>query len=80
MDLFERLTDSELLARTAHEPKAFAAFYRRHERLIFRLLMARCRDAELTADLRPRPSPRLSRRPIASTPRAPAAPAPCRGC
>lgn len=51
MDFLERLTDAELLARTAREPKAFAAFYRRHERLVLRYLMSRCRDAELTADL-----------------------------
>lgn len=51
MDFFERLTDAELLERTAREPQAFAVFYRRHERLIMRFLIARCRDAELTADL-----------------------------
>jgi RNA polymerase sigma factor (sigma-70 family) len=52
MDYFlERLNDAELLPRSAREPKAFAAFYRRHERLVLRYLMARCRDAELTADL-----------------------------
>jgi RNA polymerase sigma-70 factor (ECF subfamily) len=51
MDFFERLTDAELLARTAREPKAFGAFYRRHERVILRFLMSRCRDTELTADL-----------------------------
>jgi RNA polymerase sigma-70 factor (ECF subfamily) len=51
MDFFERLTDAELLSRTAHEPKAFATFYCRHERLVLRFLMSRCRDAELTADL-----------------------------
>jgi RNA polymerase sigma factor (sigma-70 family) len=51
MESFERLTDAELLERTAREPKAFATFYRRHERLVLRYLIARCRDAELTADL-----------------------------
>jgi RNA polymerase sigma factor (sigma-70 family) len=51
MDFLERLTDAELLARTAREPKAFATFYRRHERLVLRFLISRCRDAELTADL-----------------------------
>jgi len=51
MDFLERLTDAELLERTAREPQAFAAFYRRHERLLLRFLMSRCRDAELTADL-----------------------------
>ena len=51
MDFFERLSDAELLARTAREPKAFGSFYRRHERLILRFLMSRWRVAELTADL-----------------------------
>lgn len=51
MDFLERLTDAELLSRTAREPKAFATFYRRHERLVLRFLMVRCGDAELTADL-----------------------------
>src|SRR5262245_55553829 len=51
MDFLERLTDAELLARTVREPKAFATFYRRHERLGRRYLMSRCHDAELTADL-----------------------------
>lgn len=51
MDFLDRLSDAELLARTGREPKAFAAFYRRHERLVLRFLMARCRDPELTADL-----------------------------
>jgi len=51
MDFLERLTDAELLERTAREPKAFATFYRRHERLVLRYLIAQCRDAELTADL-----------------------------
>jgi RNA polymerase sigma-70 factor (ECF subfamily) len=51
MEFFDRLTDAELLARTAKEPQAFGAFYRRHERLVLRFLMSRCRDTELTADL-----------------------------
>ncbi|MGB7684399.1 MAG: RNA polymerase sigma factor [Solirubrobacterales bacterium] len=51
MDFLERLTDAELLERTAREPKAFATFYRRHEALVLRFLISRCRDAELTADL-----------------------------
>jgi RNA polymerase sigma-70 factor (ECF subfamily) len=51
MEFFDRLTDAELLARTAKEPQAFGAFYRRHERLVLRYLMSRCGDAELTADL-----------------------------
>ncbi|HJZ35398.1 MAG TPA: RNA polymerase sigma factor [Solirubrobacterales bacterium] len=51
MDFLERLTDAELLERTAREPRAFATLYRRHERIVLRFLMSRCRDAELTADL-----------------------------
>jgi RNA polymerase sigma-70 factor (ECF subfamily) len=51
MDFLHRLSDAELLERTAREPQAFAAFYDRHERLVLRFLMIRCRDAELTADL-----------------------------
>lgn len=47
----DRLTDAELLARTAIEPEAFGPFYRRHERLVLRYLMSRCENAELTADL-----------------------------
>jgi hypothetical protein len=81
MDFLERLSDAELLTRTAREPKAFAAFYRRHERLLLRYLMARCRDPELTATWRRRPSPPPSKRPTASTRPAPrVAPAPCHGC
>jgi RNA polymerase sigma factor (sigma-70 family) len=51
MDFFDRLSDAELLERTAREPRAFATFYRRHERLVLRFLMSRCRDAELSADM-----------------------------
>jgi RNA polymerase sigma factor (sigma-70 family) len=51
MDFLDRLSDAELLTRTAKEPQAFGAFYRRHERLVLRYLMSRCQDAELTADL-----------------------------
>lgn len=48
MDLLNRLTDAELLGRTASQPKAFGVFYCRHERLVLRFLNSRCRDAELT--------------------------------
>jgi RNA polymerase sigma-70 factor (ECF subfamily) len=51
MDFLERLSDAELLERTAHEARAFATFYRRHERLILRYLMRCCGEAEQTADL-----------------------------
>jgi RNA polymerase sigma-70 factor (ECF subfamily) len=51
MDFLNRLTDAELLAKTASQPKAFGAFYQRHERLVLSFMNSRCRDAELTADL-----------------------------
>jgi RNA polymerase sigma-70 factor (ECF subfamily) len=51
MDFLERLSDAELLERTAHEARAFATFYCRHERLILRYLMRCCHDAEQTIDL-----------------------------
>lgn len=49
--LLQRCGDVELLARTEEEPEAFAAFYRRHEVLVLRFLLKRCRDPELAADL-----------------------------
>jgi RNA polymerase sigma-70 factor (ECF subfamily) len=51
MNFLERLTDAELLERTAREPQAFATLYRRHEQLVLRYLLSRCHDAELAADL-----------------------------
>lgn len=51
MDLLNHLTDAELLRRTASQPRAFGAFYVRHERLVLSFLHRRSRDAELTADL-----------------------------
>jgi RNA polymerase sigma-70 factor (ECF subfamily) len=51
MDLLNRLTDAELLEKTASQPKAFGVFYCRHERMVLSFLNSRCRDAELTADL-----------------------------
>jgi DNA-directed RNA polymerase specialized sigma24 family protein len=51
MDFLERLSDAELLERTAHEARAFATFYCRHERLILRYLMRCCHEAEQTIDL-----------------------------
>src|SRR5262249_59185416 len=51
MDRFRNCTDAELLARTAREPKAFEAFYVRHERLVLSFLIARTRNAEVAADL-----------------------------
>jgi RNA polymerase sigma factor (sigma-70 family) len=49
--LLQRCADAELLARTAKEPEVFATFYRRHEVLVVRFLLSRCRDPELAADL-----------------------------
>jgi RNA polymerase sigma-70 factor (ECF subfamily) len=51
VDLFEKRSDAELLAQARHKPGAFVAFYRRHERLVLRNLLWRCRDGELAADL-----------------------------
>lgn len=51
MNRLHRLSDAELLARTARDGEAFAAFYRRHERLVLRYLISRTRDSELAADL-----------------------------
>jgi RNA polymerase sigma-70 factor (ECF subfamily) len=51
MNRLTRLSDAALLAQTASDPQAFASFYRRHERLVLRYLIARTRDPELAADL-----------------------------
>ena len=51
MNRLHRLSDAELLARTARDPQAFTCFYRRHERLVLRYLISRSRDPELAADL-----------------------------
>lgn len=51
MDRFEKYSDAELLARTAQDPRAFEAFYVRHERLVLAFLIARIRNAEVAADL-----------------------------
>jgi RNA polymerase sigma factor (sigma-70 family) len=48
---FSRVSDAELLARTASEPAAFREVYRRHERIVVAFLARRTGDAELTADL-----------------------------
>lgn len=44
-------SDAELLAATQTEAEAFAAFYRRYERLILGFLMRRTGNPELAADL-----------------------------
>jgi RNA polymerase sigma factor (sigma-70 family) len=46
-----RVSDAELLARTADEPAAFREIYRRHERIVVAFLARRTGDVELTADL-----------------------------
>lgn len=51
MNMLDLCTDAELLERTAEDPQAFVAFYRRHERLVFGYLRSRRLDAELVADL-----------------------------
>jgi RNA polymerase sigma-70 factor (ECF subfamily) len=43
--------DDDLLARTASEPEAFGAFYRRYERAVLAYFMRRTRDPEIAADL-----------------------------
>ncbi len=45
------LDDEQLLARTRHDPEAFAAFYRRHERSVLAYFRRRVREPELAADL-----------------------------
>lgn len=51
MDRFEKHSDAELLARTARDPRAFEAFYLRHERMVLGFLLARTRNAEVASDL-----------------------------
>lgn len=46
-----RVSDAELLRRTASEPAAFREVYRRHERVVVAFLARRTADAELAADL-----------------------------
>ena len=43
--------DDDLLARTAAEPEAFGAFYRRYERAVLGYFMRRAGDPEVAADL-----------------------------
>jgi RNA polymerase sigma-70 factor (ECF subfamily) len=44
-------TDEELLRAAAHDPKAFAAFYRRHAQAMLTYLRRRTGDMEAAADL-----------------------------
>jgi RNA polymerase sigma-70 factor (ECF subfamily) len=47
----DQRTDAALLAATAHEPEAFAVFYRRHARMVLGFVVRRVRDPELAADI-----------------------------
>ena len=44
-------SDAELLARSDHDPPAFAEFYRRHERAVVAFAGRLVRDPELTIDV-----------------------------
>ena len=48
---FDSCSDAVLLAGTRADPDAFAAFYRRYERLILGYLLRRTRNPEVAADL-----------------------------
>ena len=48
---FDARSDAALLAGTRADPDAFAAFYRRYERLILGYLLRRTRNPEIAADL-----------------------------
>ncbi|HEX5307742.1 MAG TPA: sigma-70 family RNA polymerase sigma factor [Solirubrobacteraceae bacterium] len=50
MDVPCEPSDAILLAETGADPEAFAAFYRRYERLVLAYLLRRCGDAEVAAD------------------------------
>src|ERR1700754_2781532 len=47
----ESWSDDELLGEVRSVPDAFAVFYRRYERVVFRYFMGRVGDPELAADL-----------------------------
>lgn len=51
MDPTERMSDEELLAATSHQPEAFGAFYRRHERAMLVFFLRRTSTPETAADL-----------------------------
>ena len=48
---FDDCSDAVLLAGTRADPDAFAAFYRRYERLVLGYLLRRTGDPELAGDL-----------------------------
>jgi hypothetical protein len=47
VDAFEHRSDQELLERTAHEPEAFGAFYRRHVAAVLVFFRRRTGDPQL---------------------------------
>lgn len=51
MDVFEQMSDEELLAATSSQPEAFGAFYRRHERGVLVFFLRRTSTPEAAADL-----------------------------
>ena len=51
MTALDACSDAVLLAGTRADPDAFAAFYRRYERLILGYLLRRTRNPEVAADL-----------------------------
>lgn len=51
MDEFEHQSDEELLGRTADEPEAFGAFYRRHVGGVLAFFRRRTGDTQLALDL-----------------------------
>ncbi|MCW3050214.1 MAG: polymerase sigma factor [Solirubrobacterales bacterium] len=51
MDEFEHRSDQELLERTAREPQAFGAFYRRHVGAVLAFFRRRTGDSQLALDL-----------------------------
>ncbi len=51
MDEFEHRSDQELLERTAREPQAFGAFYRRHVGAMLAFFRRRTGDSQLALDL-----------------------------
>jgi RNA polymerase sigma factor (sigma-70 family) len=51
VDDLSRLSDDELLARTAQTPEAFGVFYERHVRHVLAFVARGCRDTEQALDL-----------------------------
>jgi RNA polymerase sigma factor (sigma-70 family) len=51
----QRLSDEELLKRTARDQEAFAEFYRRHERALLGVFMRRTGDPQLAAEMTAEP-------------------------